>query len=174
MEPNAALKYLWSDVVDVEAIIHSNVSDFGLLLDLTKILSVVLRNLLGFLFCFCSSLGLRLSSSGFGFSELLCLGLLLALDELALSPLGISFSWLLLLFFFALSAVRITSFGTVGLFIIVLRRGKPADKISEERPHSVLCLPIEEDAVFVHTKALRMPFDEELIFKHTIVVELFA
>ena len=152
MEPNVALKYLWSDVVDVEAIIHSNVSDFGLLLDLTKILSVVLRNLLGFLFCFCSSLGLRLSSSGFGFSELLCLGLLLALDELALSPLGISFRRLLLLFLFsALSTVRIIAFGTVGLFIIVLRRGKPTDKIGEERPHSVLCLPIEEDTVFVHT-----------------------
>ena len=152
MQPDEEFKFSRSDVVNVEAIIDSNVSNIRLLLNLTKVLRVVLRSLFLFLLCFCSSLGLLLCASGFSFSELLCLSFLLSLDELALGPLGISFRWLFLLFFFStLSTVRIIAFGTVGLFIVVLGRGEPADKIGEERPHSVFCLPIEEDTVFVHT-----------------------
>ena len=173
MEPESEFGCLRSDVVNVKAIINGDVSDISLLLNSTKILGVVLRSLLDFLFGFCSSLGLRLGTSGFGFDELLCLGFLLALDELSLSLLGISFRRFLL-FFFALSAVAITFLGTVSLFIIVLCRGKPADEIGQERPQSVLRLPIKEDTVFVHTKALRMPFDEELILQQAIVIELFA
>ena len=152
MQPDEEFKCSRSDVINVEAIIDSNVSNIRLLLNLTKVLRVVLRSLFLFLLCLCGSLGLLLSACSFSFSELLCLSFLLALDELALSPLGISFRRLLFLFLFStLSTVRIIAFGTVGLFIIVLRRGKPTDKIGEVRPHSVLCLPIEEDTVFVHT-----------------------
>ena len=171
-QPDEEFKCLRSNVINVEAIVNSNVSNIRLLLNLTKVLRVVHRSLLLFLLCFRSSLGLLLSASCFSFNKLLCLSFLLAFDELTLSPLGISFGWLLLLFLF--STVRIICFGPVGLFIVVLRRGEPADEISEEWPHSVLCLPLEEDTVFVHTKALRMPFDEELILKQAIVVELFA
>ena len=147
------------------------------MLDLSQVLGVIRCSLLGFLFCLRGSLSLRLSTCGSSFLELLCLCFLLSFDELTLGPLGICLNRFVIVFVLtgrSRSTFLLFVLGTVSLFVIVLRRGKPADELGEEGPHRVLGFPIEENTVFIHTQTLGMPLNEELILHQAVIVKLLA
>ena len=172
---------LFSDVIDVEAIIHGNLCDVGLLFDLIKVRGYLLSFCSSFgLFCLRGSFGLLLCTCSLSFGELLSLSFLLALNELTLRSLSVSFLGGLLFLLGCCTAGIFSLLGSVSVLgaiiflLAVLGRLQVLDEVGKKWSHRVLCLPIEQNGVFIHTQLLCVPVDKELIVDKLVVVELVA